>query len=112
MNDAYVYGADPACAGGQCMIGSARAFLVQAQQAIEQTSRSSMSVALWCDQGGHAFSERDPGRQRIKVNTLDDNEVEVEVTKDFCGDCAAQAGLTRPRKTRPTLTARPEPQDG
>jgi hypothetical protein len=101
--DAYVRAADPVCAAGQCMIGSARGFLIQAQQVIKENGRNAMSVALWCDQGGHAFSERDPGRQRISVNTLDDNEQEVTIAKDFCGDCAAKAGLTTPRKTRPTL---------
>jgi hypothetical protein len=102
--DGYVYDADAACLSGGCMIGGARSLLNQARQVIEQTSRSSMSAALWCDQGGHAFSERDPGRQRIRVNVLDDNEQETEVAKDFCGDCAAKAGLTQPRKTRPTIT--------
>jgi len=75
-----------------------------------------MSAALWCDQGGHAFSERDPGRQRITVNTLDEDENEVQVAKDFCGACAAQSGLTTPRKTRPAVagsltTAASEPAD-
>ena len=65
-----------------------------------------MSAALWCDQGGHAFSERDPGRQRVTVNTLDEEtDREVTVAKDFCGECADRAGLNTKRKTRPTLPA-------
>lgn len=87
------------------MLGSAAGLLDQAREVIRQNGRDGMSSALWCDQGGHAFSERDPGRQRISVNTLDENENEVNLTKDFCGDCAASAGLTQPRRTRPTLPA-------
>jgi hypothetical protein len=103
MPDGYVYRADPACLRSGCMLGSAAGLLQQARDIIEQHGRGSMSAALWCDQGGHAFSERDPGRQRISVNTLDDNETETQVSKDFCGDCAAKAGLSQPRRTRPTL---------
>lgn len=62
-----------------------------------------MSQALWCDSGGHAFSERDPGRQRISVTALDDDGEETIESRDFCGDCAAKAGLLAPRKTRPQL---------
>lgn len=60
-----------------------------------------MSGALWCDPGGHAFSERDPGRQRITVNELDP-ETGEDVTdfRDYCGYHAEQAGLRR-RTTRP-----------
>lgn len=68
------------------------------------TGRNHMSQALWCDQGGHAFSERDPGRQRITVNIIDeDTEDETQVSKDFCGECAKSSGLTTARKTRPAI---------
>lgn len=105
MTDGYVYRAQPSCLSGGCVVGQAAGLLEQARRIVEEGSRNSMSAALWCDQGGHAFSERDPGRQRIKVSVLDDDETEIEVAKDFCGACAAKSGLTSPRKTRPTLTA-------
>jgi hypothetical protein len=105
MTDGYVYRAQPYCMNDGCMVGKATGLLEQARRIVEEGSRGSMSAALWCDQGGHAFSERDPGRQRIRVSVLDDDETETEVAKDFCGDCAAKAGLTSPRKTRPTLPA-------
>ena len=105
MPDGYVYRAEPSCLSSGCMLGKATVLLEQAQQVLRQNGREGMSVALWCDQGGHAFSERDPGRQRISVSTLDDDEQETIVAKDFCGDCANRAGLTQPRKTRPTLPA-------
>jgi hypothetical protein len=75
-----------------------------AVQVIHAMGRNSMSQALWCDNGGHAFSERDPGRQRISVATIDpDTEREVMESRDFCGECAESTGITRPRKTRPQL---------
>ena len=85
---AYVERAAPLCQNGGCQLHTAQRTLDQARELFE--SRNNMSVALWCDQGGHAFSERDPGRQRITVNTLDEvSDQEVQVSKDFCGDCAA-----------------------
>ena len=103
MPDGYVYGAAPECVRGRCMIGAASSLLDQAREVIRQNGRDGMSSALWCDQGGHAFSERDPGRQRISVNTLDENDLETTISKDFCGACAAKAGLTSPRRTHAAL---------
>jgi hypothetical protein len=99
----YVERPSQLCLSGGCQLGTAMNLLDQAREVLE--SRNHMSAALWCDQGGHAFSERDTGRQRITVNTLDEDEREVQVAKDFCGECAAKSGLTSPRKTRPTLPA-------
>lgn len=63
-----------------------------------------MSQALWCDHGGHAFSERDPGRRRISMAVLDeDTEQERTESRDFCGECAEKSGIAEPRKTRPQL---------
>ena len=101
---AYVERAAPICQNNACQFHQAQHVLDQARELIE--SRNHMSAALWCDQGGHAFSERDPGRQRITVNTLDQaTEQEIQVSKDFCGDCAAKSGLSSPRRTRPTLAS-------
>ncbi len=99
----YVQSPAALCQNYGCQLHQAQRTLDQARELIE--TRNNMSAALWCDQGGHAFSERDPGRQRITVNTLDENEQEAVVSKDFCGDCAVKAGLTSPRRTRPTLAA-------
>lgn len=74
-----------------------------------------MSQALWCDQGGHAFSERDPGRQRISITVLDEESGEERAeARDFCGACAEASGLLSKRKTRPAtvttaLPAGPHP---
>jgi hypothetical protein len=101
---AFVERASPLCDSEGCKLSTAQRILEQVQDVLE--SRNHMSVALWCDQGGHAFSERDPGRQRVTVNTLDEaTDREVTVAKDFCGECADRAGLNGKRKTRSTLPA-------
>jgi len=97
-----VLAATPACIRQGCQFSQASRVLDQAHHALTQETRYSMSQALWCDQGGHAFSERDPGRQRIAVSVLnEETEQEERVTKDFCGECAKSAGLTTGRRTRP-----------
>lgn len=106
---APVEGASHVCRFDGCAIGRAGQMLETARKIIEETGRGKMSQAMWCDQGGHAFSERDPGRQRISVSTLDENENEVQVSKDFCGDCADKSGLSAPRRTRPAAAAIPAP---
>jgi len=100
----YVQRAADLCQNYGCQLHAAQRTLDQAREIIE--TRNHMSQALWCDQGGHAFSERDPGRQRITVNTLDEvTDQETQVSKDFCGECAVKSGLSTPRRTRPTLTS-------
>lgn len=98
----YVQGAHQLCINGRCQWRQAGEILAQAEAYInEHTGRSSMSQALWCDQGGHAFSERDAGRQRIAVQVLDDDGVEQSETRDLCSECAEKAGLLKKRQTRP-----------
>lgn len=107
----YVAGATRnGCGSTGCQMRKAVDTYAMAEQMIRNLTRSGMSQALWCDQGGHAFSERDPGRQRISVTVLDDEtEQEKQETRDFCGDCARQSGLLAKRKTRPALQdARPD----
>jgi len=105
--DAYVVNVDPSCAARGCMIGGAHEYLAKARELLEQNGRGNMSAALWCDQGGHAFSERDPGRQRISVTVLDEDGDEQQEARDLCGECATQAGLLSKRKTKtaPAITA-------
>lgn len=106
--DGYVTRAEESCLASGCMLHTAAGVLGQAREVIRQNGRDGMSQALWCDQSGHAFSERDPGRQRVKVNQIDEDGNEVEIAKDLCGECAVRIGITAPRKTRsalPTITA-------
>lgn len=105
MLSGVVFGAHPGCTQHGCQFGQGMQIATQAAEAVKAMGKESMSAALWCDQGGHAFSERDPGRQRITVDVIDeDTEIETKVTKDFCGGCAKDAGLTTARKTRPAIT--------
>jgi hypothetical protein len=61
-----------------------------------------MSQALWCDRGGHAFSDRDPGRKRVAVAGLDDDGNEQDAQyEDICGECIEKSGLLRKARTRP-----------
>ena len=103
-----IYGAAPECVMGRCLYSQAKTMLDQVKmintQLLQRNDRSRMSQALWCDSGGHAFSERDPGRQRISVNSLDeDTGQETSETRDFCGECAEKAGLLAKKRTRPAV---------
>ena len=97
-----VWNAAPGCQRDGCQLRAAGAMVEAAQQMIKELGRSSMSQALWCDAGGHAYSERDPGRQRVAITVLDDvTGEERQESRDFCGDHAAKAGLLDKRRTRP-----------
>ncbi len=99
-----VYGAAPGCVQGRCQFSAAKTMIDQTYAALLREGKDGMSQALWCDQGGHAFSERDPGRQRIAVETLNEDTGEEErISKDFCGQCAQASGLTTKRVTRPKM---------
>ncbi len=103
----YIHGAHQICADNGCQWRQATQILAQARDYInEHTGRTQMSQALWCDAGGHAFSERDPGRQRIAIAVLNEDTGQEETeSRDFCSECAAKAGLLAKRKTRPAAAA-------
>lgn len=107
--DSLVWGADESCARDGCQLrkalSDAQRMLAEARQIVTSGMRGNMSQALWCDAGGHAFSERDPDRQRISISTLDEESGrEVMESRDFCGEHARAAGLLN-RKTRPASAA-------
>ncbi len=104
----FVDSAGYACRNRGCQMAAVGPTLKASAAALEElTGRKKMSQALWCDQAGHAFSERDPGRQRISVTVLDADGAEKQEARDLCGDCAASSGLLAPRVTRPQLAASP-----
>lgn len=49
-----------------------------------------VSTALWCDQGQHAFSDRDTSRRHFTETEVDDKGVSHTVVYDMCGNCATQ----------------------
>jgi hypothetical protein len=93
----YIPHAHPACLAG-CQFAKASDVAALAAQITDQLGVKSMSQALWCDATEHAFSERDPGRQRISVAEFDEDGNQTLVSKDFCGECAAALGLTKPKR--------------
>jgi hypothetical protein len=107
----YVPGAHPACREG-CQMKTAQEIADTSAMILSQMGRSSMSAAMWCDQGGHAFSERDPGRRRITMNVLDEETGrEITDTRDVCGGCVTASGLDKKKVTRPAVTGSAEPVD-
>jgi hypothetical protein len=88
----------------------AKQIMAAAQQKLNQAERTLMQAqlvkgfALWCDQGGHAFSQRDRGRQEITAKVfLDDDTEPTEETRITCSDCAIKLGQGQ---TRPASPAR------
>lgn len=55
--------------------------------------------ALWCEQGGHSFSEKDPDVQVLTISGRDQDGKPVEESRTSCGECAALA-KTRLGKVR------------
>lgn len=52
-----------------------------------------MSAALWCDYGQHAFSERDPKQEQWQRRIKNDETGETEtVIWDVCGRCVSAGG--------------------
>lgn len=47
--------------------------------------------ALWCEQGGHAFSEKDPDVQVLTIAGRGPDGKTVEESRTSCGECAALA---------------------
>lgn len=51
--------------------------------------------ALWCEQGGHAFSGRDPRKQLVIVRGADSDGNPVEEARTACGQCAVPISAPR-----------------
>lgn len=60
--------------------------------------------ALWCEQGGHAFSEKDTGVQVLTIAGRGPDGQTVEETRTSCGECAALAKtkLGKARNSQPS----------
>ena len=100
----WVQGADPVCCTQGCQFGTAKRLMVAAQSIIDER-RDGVSYALWCDRGGHAFSENDPGRIIIPAADaldLDGNEITIKA-QAICGEHAKGMNkrLTRPAEISP-----------
>jgi len=80
-----------ACADG-CMLAQARQMLATAQKLVGRTANGEIvSQALWCDQGGHAFSARDPKSEHWERQVTDPKTHEkTTIPWDVCGEHMAQ----------------------
>jgi hypothetical protein len=73
-----------------CQLARAQVLYSQAQRLAEQMGRDrdgriTMSKALWCDAGEHAFSARDPRREHWQRTVFDGEGGEVQIPWDVCG---------------------------
>lgn len=75
---------------------------LQSVQEVGKMAQASWSddVALWCGVGGHSFSQRDPGKQRVTVEQWDEEGQEMRpVTVAACGEHARPVQITtRPKQ--------------
>jgi hypothetical protein len=63
-----------------------------ARNLLEMTERTAMepTKALWCEQGGHSFSEKDPDFQVLTIQGKDKEGKPVSESRTICGPCAAK----------------------
>jgi hypothetical protein len=100
--------ATAACAQQGCqapeLAALARRLSDQAHEALEMLETKKGQVmqptrSLWCEQGGHSFSEKDPDLQVLTISGRGPDGVAVEESRTSCGECAALA-KTRLGKAR------------
>lgn len=100
----WVPGGHEVCRLQGCQIGRATDMMNAAAAVGKVAQRMEVDdVALWCGVGGHAFSSRDPGRQRVTLEQWDDEQNAMKpVTVSACADHARPVQL----KTRPAAAIR------
>lgn len=103
----YVMNASERCTHQGCAalaaaeaMDQARKLHQQAEHILEQArslaghseTGETVSQALWCDAGEHAFSARDPKRENWQRTMRNEEGEEVTVPWDVCGECLQGAG--------------------
>jgi hypothetical protein len=95
----YVRGATPSCRADGCQAPElallARNLSDHTHAVIEaMTKKEAEQVeptrALWCEQGGHSFSEKDPDFQVLTIQGKDKEGKPVSESRTICGPCAAK----------------------
>lgn len=90
----YIRDCAPVCKqSGQCHANTGYQALMAAQKLINQSKEMSMTAALWCDQGDHAFSARDKDRQELTLTEYDDDGHSHQTTRTICGEHAKALGI-------------------
>ncbi len=92
----------PQCSAGGCQFDRAQQMLAQAQAALEASKRlmradengaRTLSAAMWCDMGAHAYSASDPKAEMWTKKVRDPETGQwVERMLDVCGACVAAGG--------------------
>lgn len=103
----YVQGAISSCRNQGCqapaLAALARQLSDQEHAVLEILNRRGEQVqptqALWCEQGGHSFSEKDPDVQVLTITARGPDGQPVTESRTSCGECAA-AAKTRLGKAR------------
>jgi hypothetical protein len=103
----YVKGATASCTTRGCqapeLAALARRLSDQGHETLEILSRKEVQMqptqALWCEQGGHSFSEKDPDVQVLTITARGPDGQQTEESRTSCGECAALA-QTRLGKAR------------
>lgn len=99
----------PGCQANGCaapeLSDLARRLSDQARSVLNTMEKEEATVmqptrALWCDQGGHSFSEKDPDVQVLTITGKDSDGKPVEESRTSCGECAVQT-RTKLGKSRP-----------
>lgn len=96
----WVAYASAVCQGTGCQLAKAHDALAAAERVGRMLQMiENEDVALWCGVGGHAFSSRDPGRQRVTVQQWDEEANEMRpVAASACGEHARPLQIqTRPK---------------
>lgn len=96
----FVPYASQVCQGTGCQLAKAHDAIAAAEQVGRMLQViENEDVALWCGVGGHAFSSRDPGRQRVTVQQWDDEANQMRpVAASACGEHARPLQIqTRPK---------------
>lgn len=76
-----------ACRDG-CKLADARKMLAQAERLVGRSREGKpVSQALWCDQGNHPFSARDPKAEHWERQVKNDAGETITVPWDVCGRC-------------------------
>jgi hypothetical protein len=108
----------PECADG-CRLDQARQLHREAQGMLNQAQKLAgrttegkiMSQALWCDQGDHPFSARDPKAEHWERNGTGKDGSKVMIPWDVCGK-HMEAINGRLAAMEAEMGALPRPADG
>ena len=97
----YVEGATPVCCDQGCRAAELEAMLastlnITQELLIQREKEAQMDPtrALWCEQGGHSFSEKDPDFQVLSITGKDKEGKQVTESRTICGPCAVQTKTT------------------